>query len=278
MSDFRTGRHAVEASSLIGMPQLGLNGLNENWLMKEAGHRHWMAICGQAGVQSHEIIDGQGHRLYAAFVGIEWEGDPLGGVGENDRLDVRTELCRFSSKRFFSHNRFTASSGSAFTFQMVSIFVKKPVFDDNRTLASGQPDPLRAIEQTDTPEPARRLQDDWKSLKGEPVESSDLSIVHHVCPTIEFNGARMLYFANFQLIVDQAEWNALPNEDMQFASTERRRMFFYGNVNFDDVLEVRFHDVDWGSDVRAHRADLVRKQDGARLAVIETRKRLQKPD
>ena len=274
-AEFKSLSRPLETTIQVGMPQLGLNGLSENWLLKESGHRHWSAICERAGVQSHQIVDGQGHRLYAAFVGIEWEGDALGRVGENDVLHVKTELTRFSSKRFFSNNVFHAASGASLRVRMVSIFVRKPIFDDNRSISGGSPDPLRRVPQEESPADATELLARWKTEKGTPPPDNIHKIAHHsVCPTTEFNGARLLYFANFQRILDQAEWRALPQDDMQFASTERRQLMFYGNVNFEDILEIRFRDVNWQGAVRSHVADVLRAKDRVRLAVMETRKHI----
>ncbi|MGF1510396.1 MAG: Pnap_2097 family protein [Myxococcota bacterium] len=278
-ADIQTITRPLETSVLVGMPQLGLNGLSENWMLKEVGHRHWAAICAEAGIQSHQITDSKGQRLYAAFVGIDWSGDPLSGIGENDVLHFRTEITRFSSKRFYSRNELRSTSGTQLVVKMVSIFVRKPVFDDNRSLSGGHPDPLRRIEQRSTPLDATRIQEAWKTTKEtHPAPATD-GLVHqqNICPTTDFNGARLLYFANFQHILDQAEWAVLPKLDMQFASSEGRRLYFYGNVNFEDVLEVRFQDVRWESDARMHRADIVRAKDGSRLATVETRKRIVNP-
>lgn len=262
----------------VGMPQLGFNGLNENWLLKECGHRHWMAICDAAGVRSHEITDSQGHRLYAAFVAIELDGDPLSRFGENDSMRFRTHLTRFSSKRFFSQIQLRSAKGSGLAVNMVSIFVRKPVFDDNRSISGGHPDPLRRVPQSDAPARAGELLDAWKTAKnlGPPREGPRYA--HSICPTTDFNGARLLYFANFQHILDAAEWSALDTRDMQFASTTHRRFYFYGNVNYSDVLDIRFSDVDWSGTARSHRASFRRHADGALLAVIETGKRIDPPE
>jgi len=263
----------LEAVVHVGMPQLGFNGLNENWLLKECGHRHWMAICEGAGVRSHEITDSQGHRLYAAFVALELEGDPLSRFAENDVMRFRTHLTRFSSKRFFSRNELTSVGGADLAVNMVSIFVRKPVFDDNHSIAGGHPDPLRRIELSETPERARELLAEWKRAKELPSHPAEgPRYAHPVCPTTDFNGARLLYFANFQHILDAAEWASLDATDMQFAATERRRFFFYGNVNFDDVLDIRFSNLRWTGDTRSHRATFRRHGDDALLAVIETGK------
>lgn len=256
------------------MPQLGLNGLNENWLLKECGHRHWTAICERAGVPSHRILDSQGNRLYAAFVSIGMSGSPLSAVNENDVIRFHTRLYRFSSKRFFSENLLTIPSGAQLKVEMVSIFVRKPVFDDNRSIAGSYPDPLRHIEQEPAPTAATEMLEAWKARKSLSHEPFEVRHDHLVCPTTDFNGARLLYFANFQHILDQAEWAALDSADMQFAATEGRRLYFYGNVNFDDVLTVQFDRIHWTGDLRSHRARVIRRNDGTQLAVVETEKRL----
>lgn len=260
------------------MPQLGLNGLNENWLLKECGHRHWTAICERAGVPSHQILDSQGNRLYAAFVAIHVTGSALSEVNENDVMTLTTRLTRFSSKRFYSANELALTSGARTTVEMVSIFVKKPVFDDNRTISGGHPDPLRNIEQEPAPEAAEQMLESWKSHKGDSSEPFEARHDHLVCPTTDFNGARLLYFANFQHILDQAEWAALDSKDMQFSATASRRLYFYGNVNFDDVLTVQFDNVQWTGDRRSHRARIIRRNDRAQLAVMETVKTISRKE
>jgi probable biosynthetic protein (TIGR04099 family) len=53
-----------------GMPQLALNGLSENWLLKECGHRHWEALAVDAGHAVPEFIDDAGNKAYAAFTAV----------------------------------------------------------------------------------------------------------------------------------------------------------------------------------------------------------------
>ncbi len=259
------------------MPELGFCGVSENWLLKECAHRHWAAICQEAGVASHRIVDSNGRRLYAAVVALELDGSPLSEAGENDLLRFEPQLVRFSSKRFFSRIQISASTGAKFEARMVSIFVRKPIFDDNVKIEAGHPDPLRSIEQQPAPSDADRLLGVWNAVRSQATDQDAIAFRHRICPTTEFNAARLLYFANFQTIVDRAEWNALDTTDMQFAATTTRRLLFYGNVNFDDDVEVHFSRVKWTGDERSHRAAVSRRTDGGLLAVLETKKIIARP-
>jgi probable biosynthetic protein (TIGR04098 family) len=66
----------------------------------------------------------------------------------------------------------------------------------------------------------------------------DQYFVYHICPLTDFNGARFLYFANYQSIMDRAEWAMLGYKDMQFFSTQQRKIFYLGNANMHDDLRV----------------------------------------
>ncbi len=50
-----------------GMPQLCGSGLSENWLLKECGHRHWLAIAHRQGLARPRFHDALGQQVYAAF-------------------------------------------------------------------------------------------------------------------------------------------------------------------------------------------------------------------
>ena len=47
----------------IGMPQMNSLGLSENWLLKEAGDRHWQQLAGSLGQHPAQLRDVQGRRV-----------------------------------------------------------------------------------------------------------------------------------------------------------------------------------------------------------------------
>ncbi len=76
----------------LGMPHLCPNGLSENWLWKELGHRHWGLIARAFGRAAAGFDPSSQQPTYAAFRRIALQGGNLGSVRENDTLDVRSTL------------------------------------------------------------------------------------------------------------------------------------------------------------------------------------------
>ena len=46
---------ALEPHLLIGMPHLTPHGLSETWLMKELGHRHWLMLTRDLGMDNADF-------------------------------------------------------------------------------------------------------------------------------------------------------------------------------------------------------------------------------
>jgi probable biosynthetic protein (TIGR04098 family) len=51
----------------VGMPQMALGFLSENWLLKELGDLHWDKLCNSLQRKSNDLVDSQGRRLYATL-------------------------------------------------------------------------------------------------------------------------------------------------------------------------------------------------------------------
>jgi probable biosynthetic protein (TIGR04098 family) len=44
----------------VGMPQMALGYLSENWLLKELGDLHWDKLCSSLQRKSNDLVDSQG--------------------------------------------------------------------------------------------------------------------------------------------------------------------------------------------------------------------------
>ena len=85
-----------ERTVRIGMPQMALGCLSENWLLKELGSFHWDWLCNALGRKSNEIEDSEGRRLYATFVRVRLELEhTLAAFGEGDDLRMSIRMTRF---------------------------------------------------------------------------------------------------------------------------------------------------------------------------------------
>lgn len=108
---------------------------------------------------------------------------------------------------------------------------------------------------------------DWHEHRGfrRTERVPDAEVIIDPCPHGDFNGAGFLYFANFQAILDRAEW-AMNRDTGAIGTTMGRDLFFHGNVNPGDRLTVRRCGSRATGDARTDWFDIHRHSDGARIA------------
>jgi probable biosynthetic protein (TIGR04098 family) len=257
----------------LGMPQLALGGLSEGWLLRECGSRHWTAVADCFRVPPQRLEDRRGHRLYASFLAVRIHGDPLGAFAEGDGVGIETHLTRLSRHRFFSRHR-VASDGAALSVEMITALLKRERSGDNTSLSepeepASQAPPASGPADSDLPERDKAVR---AARRGRAPDAATFRYRYRPVPQADFNGAGLLYFASYPVIVDRAEWEWRPAEDALALTTSRREVFFFGNVNPGDQVEVAVHDVHAAGELR-HRADLFRVSDGRRIAEVSTVKR-----
>jgi probable biosynthetic protein (TIGR04099 family) len=272
-----------------GMPQLALNGLSENWLLKECGHRHWEALALDAGQALPEFIDDAGNKSYAAFTAVRIRNASLASVEENADFTIGTQLSRTGGARHFSQHTVGTAGQTIARISMASTFVRRELAHDNRSVAraafASMERSLRA-----PPDEARELAQigkqfrsgQWREHMGLLREAhapderrSDLpesnSLEFIPCPNNDFNGAEFLYFANFQAFVDRGEW-----QRHRFAKPPAvvdRDLFFHGNINVGETLTLDYvleRSEDHGL---THWCELRRGADNQKIADVVTFKR-----
>lgn len=249
----------------LGMPHLADRGLSENWLYRDCGHSHWELISKLTGCQSGQIVDALGNRLYASFVSVSLSGS-LAPFRENEKLRVESSLHPVSSKRFMSRHLIRGERGQV-ELSMVSAFIKQKHKADNRSFVSAPPHiPGLSGKKTHCP-----LLDDYKQARAyldeEPIAQPAFNYV--VVPAVDFNGARFLYFANFQAIEDRAYHFFTGHSGFH---TIDRVVHFYGNVNRSETVEVSLLHHETHLQMDRTVTVLRRKSDSQPLAVIDTRR------
>ena len=87
----------------IGMPQMAVGCLSENWLLKELGSLHWDRLCMALATNSQSLTDSEGRRLYATFVRIKLSlDDNLAAFDEGDELSLTVNMSRFGRSTVLS--------------------------------------------------------------------------------------------------------------------------------------------------------------------------------
>ena len=259
-----------------GMPQLGFTGLSENWLLKECGHLHWLALAAHTGRENPDFHDDNGGRSYAAFTAIHLRAYGFDAVEENEAFEIATALCRTGAVRHFSTHRVGLGDARLAELSMSSTFVTRGEVRNNRSVARAA---LAALPGEVSPMPADAAQ---MLMMGKRIRAGDGALMHGLvaadsepleflpCPNNDFNGADFLYFASFQAFVDRAEWQRYRFDEPPVVAS--RSLFYYGNVNLGDALRIRIMGESENEEGIRHWTEVRRKSDGEKIADVVTEK------
>lgn len=268
----------LHASFLASMSNLAYTGLSENWLLKECGHQHWMALATLYDRPVPDFRDAQGRIAYAAFTQMKSQGLQLQAIAENRRFSLHTCLSRTAQNRHVSQQQLLLGERCVGRITLVSTFVSRHVPGDNRSVAKAclQNAPARAITPSAQAQALHNLgkqlrNGDWHShFQLEQKRCHAMPAYSFTpCPDVDYNGAELFYFANFQAVVERAEWQ-LPGLRRP-GQVRQREIHYYGNLDIGDTLLARLHLASPAQRSR-HWCEIVRQSDGTKLADVFTQK------
>lgn len=285
------------SDTVIHLPQTDATGLSENWLFKYCGERHWDYLCaamGVSGVNSQEMRDESGRRLYPTFVAIKGRyATPLSMVQMDQHFQTTVELTHYG--RAFFHSTITfGNEETRFELEMLTTFVARNrvgLNDLHQSLPSANlvynsrplrsPPPLLKLSQA--LRHRKVMEYDFLGYKFALSENAlGLQMSFEPSPYIDYNGAGLLYFAAYPTITDTIERRLIRKHDLAGtahdwaaqSSTIARDVFYYRNLDLGKNLIAtlkRFDRV--GENVVLHTL-LTNEMDGDPLAEIITAKRL----
>lgn len=262
-----------------GMPQLCGSGLSENWLLKECGHRHWLAIAQRQGRARPRFHDALGQQVYAAFTLVRIQQAQLERVEEHDDFDIATQCQPVGRAQHYSRHELLLRGQCIAVVEMLSVFVRRAQTGNNRSIVRAVMAGADAATPSALAAAAEAFVQRGRALRcagpRSPADAPSHASAFTPCPYNDFNGADLLYFSSFQSMVDRAEWDWMHNAHP--AHLRERELVFYGNLDIGDSIR---------SDLRAapacagqfvHCSVLQRGSDGLRMAEIFTRKQLARP-
>ena len=268
----------LQATFLASMSNLAYTGLSENWLLKECGHQHWMALAALYKRTVPDFRDAQARIAYAAFTHVKSQGLQLQAICENRAFTLQTSLSRATQNRHVSTQRLLLGERCVGQVTLVSSFVSRHVPGDNRSVAKAclRNVPAEAFSPNAELQALRNLgkqlrAGNWHShFQLEKDRCCTLpAFTFTPCPDVDYNGAELFYFANFQAVVERAEWQLLGLR--RPGQVRQREIHYYGNLNINDSLLVHLR---MPSPVQRsrHWCEIVRQSDGAKLADVFTEK------
>lgn len=281
----------------IHLPQTDAVGLSENWLFKHCGEKHWEYLCaamGIGGVNSEEMCDDEGRRLYPTFMAVRARySAPLNSVRMDERFKTSVGISHYG--RAFFHSTVTFKNiATRFELNMLTTFVARDKEGLNH-LHQSLPASRLSYQAEPLGEPPALLSLS-RQLRHEEVAEYEicgrrfspvgrglgLSEGYDPSPYSDYNGAGLLYFAAYPTISDTIERRLIKRHQVAGvgpdwalrSSTVARDVYYYRNLNLGEELIVtlkRFDRV--GSDVLIH-TSLAAGDTGAMLADLFTLKRL----
>jgi probable biosynthetic protein (TIGR04099 family) len=228
-------RSAIEDRATLGMAEMGVAGLSENWLLKRLGDIHWRLIAQAMGQTRAVFADAAGRPVYAAFCGLDLRIDRPHRPRLGDALTIRSRIDAVSPARLASRHALFAADEPVGAATLISTFVAHGTPGRNRSVARATPLRTPLVPAAPAVE-ARATQDALAAL----AAAAPAAGVEHTltpCPAQDFNAAGLLYFASFPALADRAEWalnRAAPGP------LTRRTVVFLGNVETGEPVTVRF--------------------------------------
>jgi len=272
---------ATRSQFVAGMPALSFAGLSENWLLKTCGDRHWQQLAAMSGLSTPDFRDADGNKIYAAFTAIRIKDASLEEVSENDAFTIDSFLKPAGGAKFLSEHVVVAHGACRARVTMLSTFIRRTRERDNRSVVRAMPTAVQdgstsseAVGGLHLSALARRFRTgDWVEHLGldQAQHASSHTVAFLPCPYGDFNGADLLYFASFQSMVDRAEWQWRSDADPPVIC--ERDIFFHGNVNVGETLELNFSASQRNEDGIGHWCEIRRMRDGEKIADVVTRKR-----
>ncbi|WP_322013724.1 Pnap_2097 family protein [Paraburkholderia sp. J12] len=265
---------------VAGMPELAFAGLSEQWLLRTCGQLHWNALAASAQLGAPDFYDDEGRKAYAAFTAIRVCEARLEDVSENQRFAIEADVKRIAGARHFGRFRVFTTESAVASVEMMSTFVRREQAGDNRSVCqamfAGAPPCAAPAAALDLIAQAKRLRaNDWmRHGRLDRVAHAAEHVVDYLpCPSLDFNGAHLLYFASFQSMVERAEWHWRSAPQSAPPLLVERDMAFYANANVGDRLTLSFGARHAGHDGLSHWCTVSRAADGVRIADIVTHKR-----
>jgi probable biosynthetic protein (TIGR04098 family) len=271
----------------IGMPQLDLAGLSEGWFLRYAGDLHWEAITRRLGVASDQIRDDGDERLYPTVVALRAHYQPsLGAVRENDVLATSVEVAPCGGA--CAVGRVAATVGEArVSLELLTTFARRGPAGTMRMALPAARHAARWAQVGVAPaiaqlaRAARRgqpLDDRFAGPSLSPTTPPLGRILREPSPYSDYNGARLLYFASYPTLADDAERHlvrrlGLCRKDWALGTSPTRRdVFYYGNLPLGESLIATLVALEPDREGVKTRVRLTRASDGQPIADVVTRR------
>jgi probable biosynthetic protein (TIGR04098 family) len=207
----------------LGMPHLNYHGLDQVWLLKHLGDKHWSMLSKNPAVSTNN------ERLYASFFCCHVnfnKGQHC--YSEFDTIEIDSKLFKFNNQIYRSvHDIY--NSKNLTTVILESVFVKKNMIT-NKLIRDDPSNEMNKVDRID-----KVFLEEHKRLKLEFKKSAVTKqlVKLQFNPETFFNSVKILYFANYLNLVAQCEFLFFPKLK---ESIKEITIYFFSNIEFSDTV------------------------------------------
>ncbi|MGV6875248.1 Pnap_2097 family protein [Pseudochelatococcus sp. B33] len=226
---------ALHPHILLGMPHLTPFGLARTWLLKELGHRHWLLLARRLGLEDADFRAPDGGEAYPATSALKVDARLSRGRA-NTVLSIRSDLYPVSNGRMESVHCLAVDGAEIGMVVVQSVFVSRAGKDKGSI--------GRSLVKHFRPEGAVReslLSEEIAGLRqwAAPDDGFKKETSFCPCPFEEFNGAGLLYCAEYAALVGRAfsTWG----EDHVRHLDRPLSLLFLGNIEGVEALRIGLH-------------------------------------
>lgn len=258
----------------LGMPELALGGLSESWLLKQCGDQHWRLLARLCGSSPEALADSLGNRLYPSVLACSLGGGGLHAFAEGARVTIasRMEVVHLS-RAVSSHEVVQDRPDARVAVTILSQLVRR--VDSNACLVRGDTNstqsPPEFGDMTGHSLHQERMHAAAKASSASPG-APEVYGIFEPCPSADFNGAGLFYFAHYPEVVDRIEWSCRRALRCTPVATLSRSTFYFGNLDPGDSVRIELRDVSVSADGLLHLARVFRQSDDALICQATTRK------
>lgn len=282
-----------EKEMTIGIPQMCLEGLSENWIFRELGNVHNDLMYKGLDTRSGDLCDSKENRIYTSFTRIIVKSKiSLNDFNENEKITLKGRIKRSDNSMCISKFTFRSKDDQqkVFEAEMVSVFSISPVEGgkklQKKEMANGvhTPPRLKGIPGFGHEYRLIKMQQ-LKSLmsNGQVFTMSGCCIFetkYTINPYYEGDREGRLNFASYPTINDSCEALYFNQQRLKVLGwqqsyfTASRDVMYYGHCEMSDTIIYKLHHKEILADQSIKlSSSLIRESDNTVMAHIFTIKK-----
>lgn len=242
----------------LGMAELQLDGISEQWFLKLCGDVHWSLIAKAMGQKRAVFEDVNGREVYAAFCATSLELQPRQDLLAQD-VEIFSSIFRVSQHQIGSEHKMFLSGNEIASLSMISTFVCHSGDRLNSAIIRNKYMPSLALELA--PQSLLDLAKKARNIARRDLDNENLGApIDKItpCRSLDFNAVGLLYFPSFSKFAESIACSL----NKSTKPLLKRDVVYLGNVDAGSALKF----CSLGNYI------YIKRDDGKLIAIISTQR------